>query len=61
MYDYNMKSSEQQRLKSKEQIQQGVKVGSSLLQYVFKIEHIYVGTGLNNSYIYFCIYKWLIP
>ena len=32
MYDYNNKSNEKQRLKSKKQIQHGVKIGSSLLQ-----------------------------
>ena len=32
MYDYNNKSNEKQRLKSKKQIQHGVEIGSSLLQ-----------------------------
>ena len=31
MYDYNNESNEKQRLKSKKQIQHGVKIGSSLL------------------------------
>ena len=31
MYDYNNKSNEKQRLKSKKQMQHGVKIGSSLL------------------------------
>ena len=30
MYDYNSKSKEKQRLKSKKQIQHGVRIGSSL-------------------------------
>ena len=31
MYDYSNKSNEKQRLKSKKQIQHGVRIGSSLL------------------------------